>query len=71
MQTHHSIAEKHAVSSTQERPRGRVAAVVAALLIGTLITASAIAGSQSEGMFSGSPFFKSQQLGIGFETNLW
>ncbi len=52
-------------------PRSPLAALAVALVVGTLITASAIAGMGTQGQFSGSPFFKSQQLGIGFETNLW
>lgn len=59
--------EKH----PRKSPRGPIVAAVVALVIGTLIAASAVAGLNSQGQFSGSPFFKSQQLGIGFETNLW
>jgi hypothetical protein len=59
------------ISTIQKCQRGPMAAVVVALLIGTMIAASAITGSHSAGLVSGSPFFKSQQLGTGFETNLW
>jgi hypothetical protein len=69
------IPEEHAAVSTNEkRTFGPVAAIVAALVLGTAISASAIAGfngGQSAHGFGGSPFFSSNQLGIGFQTALW
>jgi hypothetical protein len=69
------ISEQHAtVSTSGKRSFGPVAAVVAALVLGTTISASAVAGfnrDQAAHPFAGSPFFSSHQLGIGFRTALW
>jgi hypothetical protein len=53
---------------------GTIAKVVAALVVGTTISASAVAGlhhGQAAYSYGSSPFFSSNQLGIGFQTALW
>jgi hypothetical protein len=69
------ISEEHAALSTKEKSSfGTVAKVVAALVLGTTISASAVAGlrhGQAAYSYGGSPFFSSNQLGIGFQTALW
>ena len=67
------ISEEHAAVPTKEkRTFGPVAAIVAALALGTTISAAAVADLDlGQAAFGGSPFFSSQQLGIGFQTALW
>ena len=69
------ISEEHAAVSTKEKSSfGTIAKVVAALVLGTTISASAVAGlhhGQAGNSIGGSPFFSSNQLGIGFQTTLW
>ena len=69
------ISEEHATLSTKERSSfGTIAKVVAALVLGTTISASAVAGfyhGQAAYSYGSSPFFSSSQLGIGFQTALW
>jgi len=69
------ISEQHAaVPSNEKRSLGPVAAVVVALVLGTTISASAVAGlnsRQAAHPFGGSPFFSSNQLGVGFQPTLW
>jgi len=69
------ISEEHAALSTKEKSSfGPIAKVVVALVLGTTISASAVAGfnrGQAAHPFAGSPFFSSHQLGIGFQTALW
>ena len=69
------ISEEHAALSTKKKSSfGTIAKVVAALVLGTTISASAVAGlhhGQAAYSYGSSPFFSSQQLGIGFQTALW
>ena len=69
------ISEEHVAVSTKEKSSfGTIAKVVAALVLGISISASAVAGlhhGQAAYSYGGSPFFSSQQLGIGFQTALW
>ena len=66
------ISEEHAAVSTKEKSSfGTIAKVVAALALGISISASAVAGLHHGQAAGGSPFFSSQQLGIGFQTALW
>ena len=67
------ISEEHAALSTKKKSSlGTIAKVVAALVVGTTISASAVAGLyHGQASYGGSPFFSSNQLGIGFQTVLW
>jgi len=68
------ISEEHAAVSTKKSSFGTIAKVVAALVLGTTISASAVAGlyhGQAAYSYGSSPFFSSNQLGIGFQTALW
>ena len=66
------ISEEHAAVSTKKSSFGTIAKVVAALVVGTTISASAVAGLyHGQASYGGSPFFSSNQLGIGFQTALW
>ena len=69
------ISEEHAATSTKQKSSfGTMAKVIAALVLGSTISASAVAGlyhGQAAYSYGSSPFFSSQQLGIGFQTALW
>ena len=66
------ISEEHAAVSTKKSSFGTIAKVVAALVVGATISASAVAGLyHGQASYGGSPFFSSNQLGIGFQTALW
>ena len=69
------ISEEHAALPTKKKSSlGTAAKVVVALVLGATISASAVAGlhhGQAGNSIGGSPFFSSNQLGIGFQTTLW